>query len=240
MKSLALLFLFAVAALAADPNLNKPIAELKLRDGRTLKNVQLISYAASAVMAKWEGGRGTLRYEDFPDEYQTALTAERPKASAYVAPPPKPKQAAATPAAPTPAAAKTVNGQLYVMTVGAGAYKFAGSHVRVYPAEKLEGLLYAQQAALPLGYRRMAHDDARQAEHDAWNEALKKEPMIASAQTDSDGKFALSIPARGSYFVFVTTFRVAGLRSEWKTWVTPISGEGELLLNSSNSWTQPN
>jgi len=79
MKRFVLLLAFVVCSAFADVDLNKTIAELPLKDGRSLKNVVLVSYSPSVVMAKWDGGRGTIAYEQFPDEYQQNLAATRVK-----------------------------------------------------------------------------------------------------------------------------------------------------------------
>ena len=78
MKTIILFIVLAIHALGAV-DLNKPISELKLKDGRTLKNVLVVGFASSAVTAKWDGGRGTIAYELFPAEYSKELESHRPK-----------------------------------------------------------------------------------------------------------------------------------------------------------------
>jgi hypothetical protein len=77
MKKFFLLVVLAASAAFAAVDLNKPIVELTLKDGRILKNVVLVSYATSAVMAKWDGGRGTIAYDQFPEIYKGALAEAR-------------------------------------------------------------------------------------------------------------------------------------------------------------------
>lgn len=100
-----LLFLFVGGLAMAAPDVRRPIFLLILGDGRTLTNVTIVSYAHSAVMAKWDGGRGTIPYELFSQEWQKALEPMRPPpASVSVRPPPPP------PAPAAPAGAKDGTG----------------------------------------------------------------------------------------------------------------------------------
>lgn len=88
MKMTRLLFAFVVAGsfAFAAVDINKPIAELTLKDGRLLKSVEIVSFASSSVMAKWEGGRGTIPYDSFPAEYKDALVKMRPAAKSPAPP----------------------------------------------------------------------------------------------------------------------------------------------------------
>jgi hypothetical protein len=80
MKRIILFLAFSVGATAA-PDLRRSIAVLTLKDGRILNNVTIVSYASSAVMAKWDGGRGTIQYQQFPDDWRNELEPMRPKPS---------------------------------------------------------------------------------------------------------------------------------------------------------------
>src|SRR5687767_1999695 len=77
MKRILLLIAFAASAAFAAVEINKPIAELTLKDGRTLKNVVFVSYSSSAIMAKWEGGRGTIPYDALPADVGEAVKMMR-------------------------------------------------------------------------------------------------------------------------------------------------------------------
>ncbi len=68
---------FGAARLPAQ-DLPKSFAELHLTDGRVLTNVQLVGFSRSAVMAKWDGGRGTLAYTLFPESLQDGLAKAKP------------------------------------------------------------------------------------------------------------------------------------------------------------------
>lgn len=223
MKTLALLLLFAAAVFAA-PNLNKPIAELKLNNGRVLKNVEIISYASSAVMAKWEGGRGTLRYEDFPDEYQTALATERPKPSTYVAPSPVAKPAATTQAAkPTPAATPTAPIAPQARKISGDAFlgggesngvrvKFAGMRIALYPLDAALKVLDTFSPDLPA--------------------------PLAETQTDSEGHFSFEAPKVPFILLAQAEHRAARgnrvMPFEWRIKSTDITGD-TLMLTGQNA-----
>lgn len=57
MKRLMLMCLLSVAAFAED---------VSLKDGRILKNVQVVTWGESAVVARWQGGAGAISYDDWP------------------------------------------------------------------------------------------------------------------------------------------------------------------------------
>lgn len=54
-------------------DLTQPVAELRLRDGKVLKNVKFVSFATSAAMARWEGGMGAIAYNTLPDSILGAV-----------------------------------------------------------------------------------------------------------------------------------------------------------------------
>ena len=82
MKTIRLMLALISATLFAAVDIAKPIAELKLKDGRTLKNVTIVTFNASYVMAKWDGGRGTIRYEQMPDDLRAVMPNQRPNPAA--------------------------------------------------------------------------------------------------------------------------------------------------------------
>lgn len=69
----------AIASLGAvETPANVKLPELKLADGRTLKQVEFVSYSTTAVMARWEGGRGQLKYELLPNDVRLAALKRKP------------------------------------------------------------------------------------------------------------------------------------------------------------------
>lgn len=97
MKHVLFSIVLIVCVAAAEVNLNALIPELKLTDGRILKQVTLVAFSPTAVMAKWEGGRGTLAYEKFPAEYHAALAKRRDPNAEYVSRPDNAPPASAKP-----------------------------------------------------------------------------------------------------------------------------------------------
>lgn len=115
-------------------NVTKPIAELRLKDGQKLKNVLLISYAESAAMARWDGGRGTIAYINMPDELVRAIGDRRPSPPAPTA---KPAEAA-KPAPEPPAEMKP--GKLALGNIDMRALESSGSYVTyAWKAEVMNG-----------------------------------------------------------------------------------------------------
>jgi len=63
---------------ASPVNLRDPLPTVVLKDGRILRDVKIISFGGSTVMAKWTGGQGTIAYNAFPDAIRKAAEAQRP------------------------------------------------------------------------------------------------------------------------------------------------------------------
>jgi len=70
---------------AAQYELNRPIAELRLKDGTVLHAVTFVSVGASSITGKWEGGRGAIPLALLPDEMRTDLVPATPAIPAPVA-----------------------------------------------------------------------------------------------------------------------------------------------------------
>lgn len=77
-----LLFLVLCSAAVAAQNFQRTIPLIKLQDGRVLREVSIVSFASTVVMAKWADGQGTIPYQLFPVEWREALEPMRPRASA--------------------------------------------------------------------------------------------------------------------------------------------------------------
>jgi hypothetical protein len=64
--------------------LGQTIKELRLRDGTVLEAFTVVSVSSSSVMAKWEGGRGNIKFSLLPDDMGVAfalLKRQEPTAS---------------------------------------------------------------------------------------------------------------------------------------------------------------
>lgn len=74
--------LLSAALLAQDKsspiNLGDPLSTVVLKDGRTLHAVKIVGFGSTTVMARWEGGRGTIAYDMLPDEVRKAAELSRP------------------------------------------------------------------------------------------------------------------------------------------------------------------
>lgn len=81
----------AIQCFGAEIVLNKSIPELVLKDGRVLKNVTFVALGSTTAMAKWDGGRGTLRLDLLPDDLVATPQDLAPAAT---------DQAVSTPTAP--------------------------------------------------------------------------------------------------------------------------------------------
>lgn len=73
-----LLFLLTAVSILAVFTPDNPIDEVRLKDGQVLKNVKIMSFSPGVVMAKWDGGRGTIRFDQMPDELREKLAPWRP------------------------------------------------------------------------------------------------------------------------------------------------------------------
>ena len=87
--ALSLGLLLTAACCLAGVDLSKPIDRLELKDGTVLMHVQFVAYGAETVMAKWQGGMGTIRYEMLPKEVEEKARGEIPHETSKDATPPK-------------------------------------------------------------------------------------------------------------------------------------------------------
>lgn len=53
---------------AANFSIGKIIPELRLKDGSVLHSLTVVSVSSTGVMAKWEGGRGTIKFAQLPED----------------------------------------------------------------------------------------------------------------------------------------------------------------------------
>src|SRR5687767_10031984 len=105
MKRILLVIALAASTSFAVVDISKPIAELVLKDGRTLKNVVFVSYSTSAIMARWEGGRGTISYDVLPVDVGDSVKKMRPKPTPATGPSEPRPNPTPVKAAPQPTAA---------------------------------------------------------------------------------------------------------------------------------------
>ncbi len=83
----------ALSVRAAQFELQRPIAELRLKDGTVLHDVTFVSVGASSITGKWNGGRGSIPLVQLPDEVRAALVpaaAVKPAVAPLATPTPAP------------------------------------------------------------------------------------------------------------------------------------------------------
>jgi pimeloyl-ACP methyl ester carboxylesterase len=95
-KTLCIIFVFSLAAVFGVAergeetswpiDLNSPLPIVVLKDGRTLHNLKIVSFGSSTIMARWDGGRGTIAYAALPDEVRKVAEVSRPAPSKYPIP----------------------------------------------------------------------------------------------------------------------------------------------------------
>lgn len=84
-RVLAAFWILSVAVCVVDAAtyaIGRIIPELSLKDGKILRSVTVMSVGETSVMAKWEGGRGSVRMTLLPDDVRADF--------AKLAPPPAP------------------------------------------------------------------------------------------------------------------------------------------------------
>lgn len=233
MKTLLLLLVLAGAGTvgAQDKAAPRMPTEITLTSGRVLRNVKVLGVKPDALLVKTAAGVETVPfaavrvparevlvalYEESqkPDPVKTRLLAQlREMDRKAVAP-------------------AEVAGQVFVVTQGAGAYKFAGVRVWLYPAANFESLESTARMRLPT--IRINPSDASAAE--AWRKALDGVSPADVATTDAEGKFTLRVP-EGKWFVFAEASRRIGRRYEHTVWALPLWPMGDpLLLTQDNEW----
>jgi len=81
LRSLALAGAIVLRCAAADTapiDVDAVIPRITLSDGRTLTHLQIITFGTRTVMAKWDGGRGTILYSLLPDNIRAITELYRP------------------------------------------------------------------------------------------------------------------------------------------------------------------
>lgn len=229
-RLLQLVCLFAAAsAFAASPHDRIPL--IKLEDGRELRNFEIVSFGTNVVMAKWEGGRGTVRFTELPKELRESLDRYRSKPTEY-RPLAVPKATAAGPAA-TPEGATPKEQPLPVagadpnVTILAGeAFISGGTSAGVQV--KFTGLTIA---ALPL-----------QAALDAFNTRTTPSlpPPLAKTVTNSEGQWTLKIPSNTPYLIHAHGIHYAtktgrSMPFEWRIPSTAILESTSIMLTDKNA-----
>ena len=109
-------------------------------------------------------------------------------------------------------------GEVFVVTAGRETVKLSNSSVYLHRLENVQ----------PLIDRLKAGEDA----FEVFKSSRDLLP-IASAVTDSDGRFKIKVPSTGRYVVEVSESRNVGSTSEHYWWLVPVSSD-KVTLNNSN------
>ena len=68
------------AGMGAQFEPGRPIPELRLANGTVLHEVKIFSTSATAVVASWDGGKGTIPLAQLPDDLRSSLDRQlKPK-----------------------------------------------------------------------------------------------------------------------------------------------------------------
>jgi len=243
----ALIVFLISASCAFGFNLDDEVAELRLKDGQVLHGVKFMSFASKTVMAKWTDGRGTIAYENLPDEYVIALKDFIP--SAGKAPAAKLQASGlgafkefirqlpvadktAIPAVQEPKGERQIMaGQCFIVTKGGTNYKLGLVNVSIYSAQNFaayrEEVVRRTKARLDtLG---KCFDDNTLTSHQKIllggiqiAEMHDRWDMLpeasASATTDADGNFTLTHNVPPPFVVFARASRTVGEEKERYIW----------------------
>jgi hypothetical protein len=125
--------------------------------------------------------------------------------------------------------AELITGQVFITTRGAGAYKFAGATVYAFHLGELDSVKSMRQV------RRISAGSVT-SEITAWDSAFEGRTPLATARTDADGKFQLSISGKPAVFLACHASRRVGGREEHNFWLVPVTG-GSVNLDNENSET---
>jgi hypothetical protein len=231
-KVLLLFCVLTTSALSAPT-----LPSVTLKDGTVLNSVTIISAGERVVMAKWQGGRGTIPIADLPADIQKAIEPMRLGAVALSSSTPKPVRIVIpTPVvAPSRPATRKITGQVFVATSGSGAYKFAGALVRAYRKSEAESARLMIDSYLPLNYRRLDWFQRAGAIGAAWVKAVDSLNPVGSTRTDAEGVFSLEIPAEGEFALVCTTSRaLSEFVTTYNTWVVDVGSGDRVDLNNAN------
>ena len=205
---------FAVAQTQAVAKAEFP-GEIRLVSGAVLRKTSLIRWTAEGVVVKHAGGADPVRFATVAEPDRSRLLAAK---AGVPVPADVSEKAQASAAKSGP---RTVRGQVFVTTRGAGAYKFSGAQVVAYAGEHYKTAVEAKAFRVP----ESAMNVSGASHVEAWQKALESVPIVAQSQTDADGKFEINVPAGKSVFLFcVSTRTIAGDR-EINVWVRPVGGD---------------
>lgn len=258
MKKIILLWawLAAVLAMQAAPDLSATIPELKLNDGRVLRDVSIKAYNSRGVMARCADGIIQIEYSLFPAEYQPALAEKKPAPTTsqpVVTASPGQKQLPANPAQTTanaPAASKqTVQGRV-IVNEGRLQAALIGVEVRAYPVREFadwdqnrrrnfspEHLQIRERLKGNGGGGSASPEETEKFNADEYSSWDSLPYTAFTTKTDRTGSFAFELPASPyPYLIFSRTIRNSGQgHNAYYVWAILATG-GPVMLSSDNRY----
>lgn len=198
-------------------------SDVQLRNGVTLHKVTVVRWEKDRVVLKHAGGADPIRYTDLADSQREAIMA---RGRYELMHPAAPKTAARAPAGADPANEPvTYRGAVYVPTVNrneivdkqptTGIYKFSGVIVYAFPLEAMKAL-------------------------DGIDEKVELPKPLASATTNQDGIFTLTVPPGVPHFLYCQAQRpVPGGRENcaWRIPATEIKNREAVDMSTRNRVT---
>lgn len=156
----------------------------------------------------------------------------------------------------------SVSGEMFIVTRGAGNYKMGGVQVAAVKEGDFEGAIAEKSSRLKslidqLGPKQIECENTgttyteqlgrdicrldvaklRLEISDLYFAAMPK--PAATATTDSDGEFKITLPSFGKYIIVAKASRDAGRTTEAYLWIVPVEVVGEeqtVTLSSNNLW----
>jgi hypothetical protein len=230
MKVLLLLILGTTSAFAADAAAVRAMmpSEVTLTTGRVLRNVQVVRWETNRVVLKYSGGVDPIAFSLFksptPDQLPAIRESDLEK-----------KASTTTKASVEP---RTIAGQVFVTTRGAGSYKFSGAHVYAFSPEAIESARQRFSGRLPAGFRMRSSQEQAVIVANTWAVLLGDETSLADTTTDADGNFILALKPSQNAWLFCIAGRLVGSTNEQNTWLAPLPVDSDRLdLSNRNLWT---
>jgi len=244
----SLLSLSCSVAFAESYALGKPISELQLKDGTVLHAFTVVSVSSSSVMAKWQGGRGNIKFSELPDAMSVAFAMlRRPDPSSTIDgeqpgsegasegdrnQPPAPI-AITGEIGPTDGRVRTIRGQVIVTAHEDVEYKLGDVTIYVFGLKRFYALEAQVHAALKPTYdyftalhsRAMAQKrydvaaDYSKLSMSFYDSELTLFPTGPRAVTDAEGRFDLRHTLREPYVIVARASRHVGDDVEHYEWM---------------------
>ncbi len=199
------MFASFIDCFAAVP-IGKTIPELKLKDERVLKNVFVVGHTTSSIVARWDGGRGTIPFSLLPDEL---WRSDAPSAET-----------------------RAIRGKIQIKSA-TGPLSIPDEMIYAYPRNQLVEVRRRLREHLPA--RRSESAYSRQLSlGEAWMAALRNVNSVASTKSDSEGRFEIHIlPPMSDVFLFALTTQKIGEGADLHVWVVTPSGDTQDLTTAN-------